>query len=112
MAADDSVLPLILFAILFALLAFVYFLPSIAGWRKRNAVAIVALNLLLGWTLVGWVVALVWALTTDPPDPIVIAPVAPPPHGRLPPILCATCGKYSVPGSQFCSSCGGRFLPG
>jgi len=25
-----------------------------------------ALNLLLGWTVVGWVAALVWALTKDP----------------------------------------------
>ena len=26
-------------------------------------------NVLLGWTLLGWVVALVWALTKDPQDP-------------------------------------------
>ena len=28
-----------------------------------------ALNLFLGWTLLGWVVALVWARTKDPQDP-------------------------------------------
>ncbi len=44
----------------------VYFLPSIIGRDKRNYNAILALNLLLGWTLVGWVVALVWALTKEP----------------------------------------------
>ena len=45
----------------------VYVLPSIvAGSRhKRNPGAIVALNLLAGWTVVGWVAALVWALTHD-----------------------------------------------
>jgi hypothetical protein len=45
----------------------VYVLPSIvAGSRhKRNLGAIVALNLLAGWTVVGWVAALVWALTHD-----------------------------------------------
>jgi Superinfection immunity protein len=32
---------------------------------KKNWVAIFALNLLLGWTVVGWVIALVWALTKD-----------------------------------------------
>ena len=42
-----------------------YFLPAFAGRSKRNAAAIFALNLLLGWTLIGWVVALVWALTVD-----------------------------------------------
>lgn len=49
------------------LCGFVYFLPSIVGYSKRNASAIVVLNLLLGWTLIGWVVALVWACTSDPP---------------------------------------------
>jgi hypothetical protein len=50
-------------------IALLYFLPSLEalGKRKRNAAAIVALNLLLGWTLIGWIVALVWSLTNDPP---------------------------------------------
>jgi hypothetical protein len=42
-----------------------YVLPSaVAVWRHHpNAVAISALNLLLGWTVLGWVGALVWSLT-------------------------------------------------
>ena len=48
---------------------FVYFLPAFIGRNKRNATAISVLNLFLGWTLVGWVVALVWALTKDPEQP-------------------------------------------
>lgn len=36
------------------------------GWNKRNADAIVALNFFLGWTFIGWVIALVWALIKDP----------------------------------------------
>lgn len=42
-----------------------YLVPSfIAACRHHNnEAAIVALNILLGWTFVGWVVALVWALT-------------------------------------------------
>jgi hypothetical protein len=41
------------------------FLPSIIafGRRHHNRYAILALNVLLGWTLVGWAVALVWSLT-------------------------------------------------
>jgi hypothetical protein len=40
-----------------------YFLPCfVAGSQHRNRAAIFIINLLLGWTLVGWVVALVWAL--------------------------------------------------
>lgn len=42
-----------------------YFLPTIiaASKKRSNTGAIFALNLLLGWMLIGWVVALVWALT-------------------------------------------------
>jgi threonine/homoserine/homoserine lactone efflux protein len=35
---------------------------------KRNTLAIGILNLLLGWTIVGWVVALVWSFTHDSAD--------------------------------------------
>ncbi|MGA7909625.1 MAG: superinfection immunity protein, partial [Candidatus Sulfotelmatobacter sp.] len=45
-----------------------YFLPSIIAWNKRNSGAIIALNILLGWTFIGWVVALVWSLTADQPS--------------------------------------------
>ncbi len=44
---------------------FIYFIPTIIGLRKRNAAAIFILNLFLGWTFVGWVIALVWAFTID-----------------------------------------------
>lgn len=42
----------------------VYFLPTIvAQFRGHRSVgAVCALNLFLGWTGLGWVVALVWAL--------------------------------------------------
>ena len=44
-----------------------YFLPTIIAMArgKTNTCAIFALNLLLGWSFVGWVVALVWALTHE-----------------------------------------------
>jgi len=45
----------------------VYFTPTFVAYhrRKRNSGAIFALNLFLGWTLLGWVISLVWALTKD-----------------------------------------------
>lgn len=50
-----------------------YFFPAIvAGIRHhRNAGAITVLNLLLGWTLIGWVISLVWAFT-NPSQPQII----------------------------------------
>lgn len=43
-----------------------YFLPTIiAGCRSMpNTMAIFLLNLFLGWTLIGWVAALVWSATS------------------------------------------------
>jgi hypothetical protein len=44
-----------------------YFLPTIVASSrgKANTGAIAALNILAGWTFVGWVVAMVWAMTHD-----------------------------------------------
>lgn len=46
-----------------------YFLPAILAFarNKRDLVSILLLNLFLGWTFIGWVVALVWAIKVDAP---------------------------------------------
>lgn len=48
-------------------LVLLYFVPSFVAWARhhRNEGAIGVLNLFLGWTFVGWVVALVWASTDN-----------------------------------------------
>ena len=50
-----------------------YFTPAIVAMMRshRQTLAIVLLNVFLGWTIVGWVVALVWA-AANPPAPVVI----------------------------------------
>src|SRR5438094_5884390 len=56
----------IIVLILLGLLALaLHFLPSIvaAVRHHQNFAAIFVLNILLGWTLIGWVVALVWSFT-------------------------------------------------
>lgn len=57
----------VLLAVLISILTLFYLLPfAIAFGKKRaNTAAIFALNLFLGWTLVGWVVALVWSLMEE-----------------------------------------------
>jgi len=47
------------------LLVVLFFLPNIVAYSRghNSAHAILALNILLGWTVLGWVVAMVWALT-------------------------------------------------
>ena len=52
--------------VIFALLAVVaYFVPAwIAAHRKHpQAAAIFILNFLLGWTILGWIAALIWSAT-------------------------------------------------
>ena len=52
------------------MLAGLYFAPSLVAWgRKNHTSAIFALNLFLGWTVVGWVVALVMALWSNHAKP-------------------------------------------
>ena len=46
-----------------------YFLPSIIALArsKRDTLAIFLLNFFLGWSVIGWIVALVWAVKNDVP---------------------------------------------
>ena len=43
-----------------------YLLPSIVAWSRDhpNGTAIFVLNVLGGWSFVGWLIALVWSLST------------------------------------------------
>lgn len=54
----DTALILIL-----VIMALIYFAPAIiaGGSRHPQTTAIFVLNLLFGWTLIGWGIALIWA---------------------------------------------------
>ena len=45
-----------------------YFLPTIVAVKSkhRSVIALFLLNLFLGWTIAGWVIALVWAFMKPP----------------------------------------------
>lgn len=47
----------------YLLLIFLYFVPSMVAYGKQQFNQIVVLNLFLGWTGIGWVASLVWALS-------------------------------------------------
>jgi T4 superinfection immunity protein len=53
----------------FSLSFVMYFLPSIIALArsKRDLLAIFLLNFFLGWSVIGWIVALVWAAKSDIP---------------------------------------------
>ncbi|WP_276133067.1 superinfection immunity protein [Polluticoccus soli] len=53
--------------LIIAVAVIIYFTPAITAIAngKRNSTSIFILNLFLGWTFVGWVVALIWAHTYE-----------------------------------------------
>ena len=55
-----TILELLLVVLIFAF----YFLPTLIAFLRqhKNKLAIFLLNLLLGWTVLGWVVSLVWSV--------------------------------------------------
>ncbi len=54
-------------ALVLFIMAGLYLLPSIVAFRKKNEKRrfIFLLNLLAGWTVLGWAVALVWAMEEE-----------------------------------------------
>lgn len=42
----------------------VYFIPTVIGALRqvKGLVGILLVNIFLGWTVIGWIVALVWSL--------------------------------------------------
>ena len=52
----------------------VYFLPSLIALTREhhNKVAIIVTNLLLGWTGVVWLVALIWSFTNQKETQVII----------------------------------------
>jgi len=50
----------------------IYFLPSIIGRKHRNFSSILLLNLFLGSTFIGWIVAIIWAVSKDKKETIIV----------------------------------------
>jgi hypothetical protein len=116
---------LIIVHLVLVVLLIPYFLPTIVAIvrKKRNVGAIAILNFFLGWTLIGWIVALVWALTADAPAVAVTNITNYPPAAPTPPtgpiqgggtpvgsraMFCQGCGVKLLPEAIFCPSCGRR----
>jgi hypothetical protein len=58
------------------LLTLLYFLPTlIAANRGHTAGGILILNFFFGWTGIGWLAMMLWALLSTPPYYVVMRPV-------------------------------------
>ena len=69
MSRDD---PILFYLLLVFVVVLAYFIPTwIANARKHhNGDAIFTTNLFLGWTFLGWVIALIWSLTAVNPESV------------------------------------------
>jgi hypothetical protein len=79
--------------------AIMYFLPTIIGRHKADVMGIFLVNFLFGWTVIGWIVALIWACSPERYVPVRFVPVS---GGRF----CSQCGALSPSGAHFCGMCG------
>ncbi|ROM94674.1 hypothetical protein BK658_17670 [Pseudomonas brassicacearum] len=89
-----------------------YMLPTIEAWLREhpNLTSIALLNLFLGWTLLGWVAALVWSfkrqesyITSKQVQPFVPAP----PKKEEPATkACPYCAEQILVAAVKCKHCG------
>lgn len=89
-------MPLVFLAVL------LYFLPAIIAHNKRDFTAILLVNLFFGWTVIGWIVALIWACAADVKPPVLL--IAGPAAGLA--RYCCRCGAVASHGGRFCAVCG------
>lgn len=93
----------------------VYFLPTVVALTKDrpNKGAIFGLNLLLGWTAIGWIVAFIWSLTSGrhvlPPVVIAERQSAPPPQRHEATKRCPACAELVLMEAKKCKHCGEIF---
>ena len=87
------------FLLMFVVLAIaastaIYFLPAIVAGARRaqHFAAIFLLNLLFGWTVIGWFGTLIWACADEPEQNA----------GRVP---CPFCAEPILPAAKVCPHC-------
>ncbi|MGP8251147.1 MAG: superinfection immunity protein [Terracidiphilus sp.] len=73
---DTTTLIRIVAGLLVLVLALLYFMPSYIGRKKRNAGAIFLINLLTGWSVIGWIIVYIWARTEEPAQGVASQPQA------------------------------------
>ena len=84
------------------LMVVLYFLPAIIAHNKRDSSKILVVNLLFGWTVIGWCIALVWAFAAELQTRAVLVPA-----GMVVAARCG-CGAIEPVGAHFCWACGRR----
>lgn len=99
----------------FLVIAGFYLLPAVVAAIRKvpNAGSVFVINLFLGWTVIGWVIALAMAARLTPPPPVhqtftsqpleTSSPARPETStaGRATLAYCPQCGTQAIPGHRF-----------
>lgn len=108
-----------LVASLFFLFApMLYLLPSYEAWQRKhhNLTGVILVNVLLGWTLLGWVFALVWSVMKPPVvvAPMEVKPASEPfdPASARATKSCPFCAEYVLVEAIKCKHCGSDLAAG
>lgn len=89
-----------------------YFIPSIIAFSKKhyNATGVLLLNLFLGWTLIGWIAALIWSFSNAYGTQVIniSSPATQEQHFKPESIVPSQPTRVDVesPTKNFCSKCG------
>lgn len=91
-------------------IVFLYFLPTFVARHRHNFAGIFLFNFFLGWTFVGWFIALIWACSSEPLVPVIYAAQVPAyayaaGHGGGA-RFCSGCGALAKPDGRYCAVCG------
>ena len=100
-------------AVVAGVIVILYFLPALIAARreKNSATGIFVLNLFLGWTFIGWVVALIWSFANDDPKGVSLAVSSTKSYevvsgSALESRVCTQCKSVHEQGAEFCLHCG------
>jgi hypothetical protein len=91
----DRLAGLVMFVVIGLLGIVIYFAPTIVAKGKPHVTGVFLVNLLFGWTVIGWVAAFIWAFTGAPPSEFV----------------CPKCRAGVDPRAVVCPHCRSEMLP-
>lgn len=65
----------------------IYFAPTIVAFARnhKNKIPILLTNFFFGWSVIGWIICLIWSVASQKPDVIVISPSQPQSSSSQPP---------------------------
>lgn len=84
--------------------AIIYFLPAInaASRKHKSRGAVFLLNLVLGWTVIGWIAAVIWSATGN------VEAKGPTPDTH---VKCPDCAELILRDAKVCKHCGCKLRP-